>query len=397
MDPRRQRGLELAATTKIRRKGKVWIIPSQSGKGHSYNVELNKDGSTCTCADHEMQKVKCKHIFAAEFIKQRETLPEGIVAEGKTAKPTYKQNWPAYNAAQSNEKDRVFELLRGLCDGISQPPQGRGRPRLPLSDMIFCAVTKVYCTMSGRRTSSDLRDCEARGLVANAPHYNSVFNALDNAAITPILKALIEESATPLKAVETDFAVDSSGFSTSTYARWFDAKYGRLHVDRYWVKAHLIIGVKTNIVSSVEVTGPEANDYPVLAPLLDATIKNFSVQEVSADKGYIGRTNLEKIVSVGAVPYIPFKSNATGKGSELWRKMWHYYEFSRPEFLAKYHKRSNVESTFSMIKAKFGASVRSKTPTAQMNEVLCKVLCHNLCCLVHSIYELELEPIFWAA
>ncbi len=31
-----------------------------------------------------------------------------------------------------------------------------------------------------------------------------------------------------------------------------------------------------------------------------------------------------------------------------------------------------------MIKAKFGARVRSKTPVAQVNEVLYKVLCHNL-------------------
>ena len=31
-----------------------------------------------------------------------------------------------------------------------------------------------------------------------------------------------------------------------------------------------------------------------------------------------------------------------------------------------------------MIKAKFGASVMSKSPTGQINEVLCKILAHNL-------------------
>ena len=30
-----------------------------------------------------------------------------------------------------------------------------------------------------------------------------------------------------------------------------------------------------------------------------------------------------------------------------------------------------------------------------MNEILCKVLAHNLCCLVQSIYELGIEPTFW--
>ena len=33
--------------------------------------------------------------------------------------------------------------------------------------------------------------------------------------LTPVLKSLIEQSALPLKAVETDFAADASGFSTS--------------------------------------------------------------------------------------------------------------------------------------------------------------------------------------
>lgn len=59
------------------------------------------------------------------------------------------------------------------------------------------------------------------------------------------------------------------------------------------------------------------------------------------------------------------------------------------------HKRSNVESTFSMMKRKFGDSIRSKTDVAMVNEVLCKVLCHNLVALIHEMYELGIEPVFW--
>jgi hypothetical protein len=49
-----------------------------------------------------------------------------------------------------------------------------------------------------------------------------------------------------------------------------------------------------------------------------------------------------------------------------------------------------------MIKAKFGERVRSKSATGQINEVLCKVLSHNLCCVIQSVYELGIEPTFWA-
>lgn len=48
-----------------------------------------------------------------------------------------------------------------------------------------------------------------------------------------------------------------------------------------------------------------------------------------------------------------------------------------------------------MVKAKFGANVRAKTPTAQVNEALLKFLCHNIVVLIQSIYELDIEAAFW--
>ena len=41
-----------------------------------------------------------------------------------------------------------------------------------------------------------------------------------------------------------------------------------------------------------------------------------------------------------------------------WCRMWGLFMYKSDEFLAAYHKRSNVESTFSAIKRKFGGSVR---------------------------------------
>jgi hypothetical protein len=49
-----------------------------------------------------------------------------------------------------------------------------------------------------------------------------------------------------------------------------------------------------------------------------------------------------------------------------------------------------------MVKAKFRDSVRSTTDTAMKNEVLCKFLCHNLCCIIASQLELGIAPEFWA-
>ena len=51
--------------------------------------------------------------------------------------------------------------------------------------------------------------------------------------------------------------------------------------------------------------------------------------------------------------------------------------------------------TFSMIKRLFEDYLLSRTKTAMVNEVLCKILCHNLCVLIRCMYELEIEPEFW--
>src|SRR5438128_249973 len=74
---------------------------------------------------------------------------------------------------------------------------------------------------------------------------------------------------------------------------------------------------------------------------------------------------------------------------------FHLYCLNREDYLKHYHKRSNVESTFSMIEAKFGDSPRSKTDRAMADEALCTVLCHNICCLIQSIYELGVTATFW--
>ena len=75
--------------------------------------------------------------------------------------------------------------------------------------------------------------------------------------------------------------------------------------------------------------------------------------------------------------------------------MYDFYAYNQEWFMQHYHKRSNVETTFSMIKRKFGERLKSKTTIAQTNELLCKILCHNLCCVIQSVYELGIEPNFW--
>jgi len=402
MDVREQRGKEIAASGVVRKTAKdlIWQVPAQSRNGY-YRVDLAGENPVCDCPDFELRNKACKHIFAVAYTVVSEQNPDGsttvteTVVVTATKRKTYPQNWKAYNAAQTNEQDKFQALLRDLCKGVPSPEHKNGRPPLPLSDAIFNIVYKTYSTISQRRFMSDLREAHGRGHIAKLPHFNSISNYLENEKLTPILRNLIMQSSLPLKSVEVDFAVDSSGFTTSRFTRWFDVKYGKPRAEHHWVKVHLMCGVKTNIVTAVEVGEPFSGDSPFFPPMVKTTAQNFAIAEVSADKAYDSIKCVESVVETKGQPYIALRATATGGVGGAYREMFHYFQFKRDEFLAHYHKRSNVESTFSMIKRKFGDFLRSKTDIAMTNETLCKILAHNIVVLIHEMHELGIDRVFW--
>ena len=130
---------------------------------------------------------------------------------------------------------------------------------------------------------------------------------------------------------------------------------------------------------------------------MEQTARNFHMVGVSTDKAYLSHKNLVAIEAVNGVPFIPFKSTTVATTEDpAWGRMYHYFMLKREDFLSHYHRRSNVETVFSMCKVKFGDSVRSKSDTGIVNEVLCKVLCHNIWLLIQAIHELGVEPTFCA-
>jgi transposase len=398
MDLRELKALQLAACSRITFDGSRWLVPSQT-TNEKYRVTIGPAPS-CSCEDFLLRQQPCKHILAARLVCSREhdgTVPQ-TPSDAVPKKPTHQRDWPAYNEAQMTEKHRFGALLFELCRGIQEPPAAKiGRQRTAMPDRIFAAALKVYTTFSSRRFACDLKEAHDRGYLSKLMNSVSVNAYLECESMTPVLYGLIVRSSLPLKAVETVFAPDSSGFSASRFVRWHDEKYGCARSGKDWVKAHAICGVKTNIVTEVKIAERDAADSPMFKPLVEKTAENFTVKEVPADKAYLSHDNLELVAKLGGTAYVPFKCNSTaGEAGSLWEKMFHYYNLRRDDFLKHYHQRSNAESTFSMVKAKFRDHVRSRSDVAMKNEVLCKFLCHNICVVHKSHIDLGISAAFWA-
>lgn len=393
---REERGQLIFQEKGIKQVPNGWRVKSQSFYGREYLVKFNGHNPICNCNDCEITKKKCKHIHAVEFYIKQEINQDGEITTTKGVKVSYSQKWKAYNFSQTNEKLIFMRLLSDLFKHIEQPKYEFGRPKLPMQDMIFSSAMKVYSTFSLRRFISDIKIAQEKGYLERVCSYATVSNYMNDEKLTPILKELIKISSMPLSSVENNFAVDSSGFSTSRFARYFSFKHGRDMTYRIWIKGHLLSGTKSNIVVNAEITDGNSNDSPQLAPLIKGVSDKFNMEEVSCDKAYSSRENLKLIEDVGAMPFIPFKKNATGEHPKhtIWKKMYHYYLYNHEEFMKHYNQRSNSETVFHMIKTKFRDNLRSKGKIAQINELLLKVLCHNICVVIQEMSELGIKGEF---
>jgi transposase len=368
-------------------------VKSLSGSGF-YEVKATESGMTCDCPDFVYRGGKCKHIQATRYYLEIEKdTPTGTVTE--KVHLTYTQAWNAYNEAQKAEIKLFDELLKDLVKAIPEPEQTMGRPRLSLHETLFCAIQKVYSQLSSRRAHGLFQNATERGQIEHTPDFNVPSKLFKNPEMTPILHELVTLSALPVAGLENDFSVDSTGFRTTTFNAYNGMKHGQKK-EHQWVKAHLCAGVKTNIVAAVAITDSNGGDSPQFGPLVKKTAKGFSINEVSADMAYSSRRNLQLVANEGSKAYIPFKKNATGRsrGSTLWSKMYHYFQINRDDFMEHYHKRSNIEATNAAIKRKFGETLKSKNPVAQVNELLAKIIAYDLTVVIHEMYENGIHPEF---
>lgn len=247
--------------------------------------------------------------------------------------------------------------------------------------MVFATTHKDYSKFSSRRFTSDMGEAHWQGYVGCAPHFNTICKYLADPDFTPLLMDLVHASSLPLKHLESQFAIDSTGFSTCRFVNWYNKRWGRVQDNREWVKMHVTQGVNTHIVTEVQISGWEAHDTTFFEHLLTRTARNFNMEGVSADKAYLSRHNLHLAMLAGAVPYIPFKSNSVepkADDTSASAQKYHFFHFRREEFYTYYHQRSNIESSFGAVKKKYEGSLLSRSTTGQVNEAICKVLCHNL-------------------
>jgi hypothetical protein len=167
---------------------------------------------------------------------------------------------------------------------------------------------------------------------------------------------------------ESILAVDASGFSSDNASKYYAFRIKGETLVKHYVKDTICIDVFGQMITSTIVAIGPKNDNKDFVPVLDKSKTRPVV--VVADKGYDSEKNHRYVDSLQSVSMIPIKKNV--HRGMCRKKMQRKYS----DLI--YHKRSVVETVFSVIKRKFGGSVYAKTDKMRIIEVCWLNFVYNL-------------------
>lgn len=327
--------------------------------------------------------------------KKQETLGQFF----PVVKKQYPQDWKAYDASHTNQYPLFLKLLTSLVENAIplQEQIGKGRKKISVRTKLICMAIKVYFRADLRKTESILKELQASGYIDKVPCFKSIDNFFLDKELSCLLSELILLTSLPLALIENTGAIDSTGFSVSKLVNWNNFKWGKIEgKERIWRKAHAVIGTTTNVVISVEVTEKNVGDATMVDKVIGKKTKYFAMKDFVADMAYSSRNIVKFLSMLGLNPWIPFKSNASGqsKGVRLWHTLYDKFIRENKIYMQKYHRRSNVETVFHMVKQRFGDNLLTKHLDSNINEIKVKFLCHNITVLIQEAFERDIKVDF---
>lgn len=294
-----------------------------------------------------------------------------------------------YNKIQENEFLNFFEFVRYLTNYICK---GKKMKR-----MIQCLlIWRKFPSLSVRRARGLLLLLKKFGIITvDIPCFKTLSNYNEDNSLQIILDKLIEKSSKSLSVIEHDFATDATGIRTNLFSSWFSIRCKKEIRRRDHLTVHITTGVKSNIVTALNVEIKSGNDNKIFREHVDKTSENFKVSEFSGDGKYWCKENCRKVIEVGAKPYFKVWKSWAGnsRGCMSWKMMNLESKNNPEEYKKHYHKRSNVESTNMSKKMIHGEKVYSKLNSARVNEETLRWINHNINVLNRAKYEWKINPL----
>ena len=202
-------------------------------------------------------------------------------------------------------------------------------------------------------------------------HHTTLYYFARNRLTDEKLQAMLAAVIESVGHKKLTLAVDSTGLSVTSASAHFVARSGRKR--KGYVQMTLAATVGSQLVASVQARNGPHGDARYLVPAVkQAQANGVLVREVLADAGYDSNWNHRWCRGQGFRAWIPPIVRSASGAIGGWDRARCAI---RPK---RYGKRWHVESVFSAIKRRTGASIAARRPAAQKLEAILKAVAYSI-------------------
>ena len=248
---------------------------------------------------------------------------------------------------------------------------------------LFLLVYKQFRKFTYKELLEDLSDnitLRAYLGLNTLPEYTTLIKfakRLPNAIFDKLMTAFSKFIKQPEKV-----AIDGTGISLDNASPHYCKRIGKKYHKRPFLKLSIIIEIELYMILQFKVRKRARHDLIDAYPLVKKLAKQYQPEVFYGDRGYDSE-KLFKLVfeELGAYPLILQKRLDVPKH----RRKGRYRKETVDVFdYGEYLQRNKVETAFSILKRKFGFSIRSKDVKNQKVEAMTRIIAYNIDRLLES-------------
>ena len=324
-------------------------------------------------------------------------------------------NWAKYDYAQIHEMANYLDNLREIVNEADNrirsrtiaDKRGPGRPPTDPKDIVKTLLLQTYTESPNRVAEGLLLLFREKLCISQHFTYKTIERGYDRETVNTILDEVVVIINECVKNEESTCSFDGTGFSASNKQNYADKRQKQNSkkskkksqpanddqkddsfpiVDsasnRGFSYCVMGVGVRHKLISGISVSPDHSIGETTLFP--DAyyqTIKNYpNLENVLGDGIYACRWITDLVSKSNVIPYFLPKSNVTfqSKGFAGWYDMLFSLWNNPQKWLEQYHIRSISETVNSMVKCRFGATLRKKLDPRKATETKLKLVAHDI-------------------